>query len=163
MFFSVLSPLLFLSLVSLTISSATNTNSPTAASYMLNKQNQCDSPSGPWEQIQPDICVPILGTGYQLLHVRGPWPLCANGTEAKAAFFWPGSNNCDPSNGQMIEPLSTKKEVLGVCTVLAFVGSFSFWCDGAPIHPPTPAEPPTKEEAAGGGGEICREEMRYET
>jgi hypothetical protein len=136
MCFLIPSSLLILSLVSLTISSATNTNSPTAASYKLNKQNQCGSPYGSWEQILPDTCVPVLNSGYQILDVRGPWPLCANGTEAKAAFFWPGSNNCDPSDGRMIEPLSTKKEVMGVCTFLALVGSFSFWCDGPPIIAP---------------------------
>jgi hypothetical protein len=143
MFLSATLPLIILSLVILTKSSATGTDllpNP-AAVYRLTKVNSCTD-DGEVFRTLPTTCVPILDTGYKILRVT-TWPLCPNGNEANLAFFWPGSKNCDGRNGNFNSYVS-KNRGLNACFGLQVTGSFNFFCPG---KPPTP---PTREEAQGG-------------
>jgi hypothetical protein len=140
-------PLLVLSLATLSLSSAVDASSPThEATYTLRTNAACGSKSGDWEKILPDTCVPVLDTGYHVLEVVSPWPVCENGTDAKMAFFRPSTFNCDPGYNNIL-PLKSKEDLMNACAYIKEIGSFSFWCNGAPV---LPLKPPTREAAKGG-------------
>jgi hypothetical protein len=140
-------PLLVLNLATLSLSSAVDAGSPThEATYTLRTNAACGSKSGDWEKILPDTCVPVLDTGYHVLEVVSPWPVCENGTDAKMAFFRPSTLNCDPGYRNIL-PLKTKEDLMNACAYIKEIGSFSFWCNGAPV---LPLKPPTREAAKGG-------------
>lgn len=81
-----------------------------------------------------DQCLVAKDTSFQSVALLRPFPTCRDGTEAKLATFPSTSGTCGPSGNANMK-IQDPDDVPDCIYVqeAGDVGSFAFWCDGAPV------------------------------
>lgn len=123
----------FLLLLSLTTLS--HAYQPETRSLVRFYENElCAGFPGNMEFAPRDECLVAKDTPFRSVQFHRPFPTCRDGTEAKLATFSSNSGTCGPSrnvNMKMQDPDDVPDCIY--VQEAGDVGSFEFWCDGAPI------------------------------